>query len=95
MKDLYKDILRLKDEDKVPMILVGNKCDLEEDRQVSWAEGEELASLFGCSMFETSAKDCINIEESFSDLVRETRKNYPARSKFSRKNKGKGACSLF
>ena len=42
---LCERILLMKDDDKVPMILVGNKCDLEEDRKVSRAEGEELASL--------------------------------------------------
>ncbi len=45
-------------------VLVGNKCDLE-NREVSREKGEELAREWGCSFFETSAKDKINHEECF------------------------------
>ena len=41
---LYDKILRSKDKDKVPMVLVGNKCDLEKDRQVPKAAGEQLGA---------------------------------------------------
>ena len=52
-----------------PIILVGNKCDLEEDRVISKEEGEELAKKYGLSFYETSNKDNINIEESCLDLI--------------------------
>ena len=68
------EILRVKDEDKVPMVLVGNKCDLEEERQVTMAAGQNLGKFYGCPMFETSARARVNIEESFYGLVREIRK---------------------
>merc|ERR1711879_417971 len=64
-------ILRFKDQDKVPMILVGNKCDLEDERQVSFDEGQELAKYFDCPFIQTSAKAGINVGEAFYDLVRE------------------------
>jgi small GTP-binding protein len=53
-----EQILRVKDADKVPMVVVGNKCDLESERQVSKAEGQDLAKSFGCPFLETSAKSC-------------------------------------
>ena len=56
-----------------PIVLVANKCDLI-SRKVSVEEGETLARKLGCSFFETSAKEHINIEESFAHLVREVRK---------------------
>eukprot|EP00163_Fabomonas_tropica_P033809 TRINITY_DN910_c0_g1_i2.p2 TRINITY_DN910_c0_g1~~TRINITY_DN910_c0_g1_i2.p2 ORF type:complete len:121 (+),score=34.52 TRINITY_DN910_c0_g1_i2:818-1180(+) len=69
-----EQILRVKDADKVPMVLVGNKVDLERDREVSTNEGKELAKSFECPFVESSAKGRINVEEAFYDLVREIRK---------------------
>merc|ERR1712130_713813 len=69
-----EQVLRVKDENTVPMVLVGNKCDLNEERRVSTTEGQDLAKSFGCSLFETSAKARINVEEAFYELVREIRK---------------------
>ena len=73
-------ILRVKDADKVPMVVCGNKCDLAEDRQVTKAEGEELARSFGVPFFETSALSRINVDEAFFELVREIRKARKATS---------------
>jgi len=70
----YQQILRVKDVDAFPIILVANKCDLEYERQVGQNEGRELARRFGCSFIETSAKQRINVEESFTNLVREIRR---------------------
>ena len=67
------NVLRVKNEDHVPMILVGTKCDLEDKRQVSVAEAQELATSFGCPFFETSAKARINVDGAFYQLVREIR----------------------
>lgn len=74
-----EQILRVKDKDQVPMILVGNKCDLISERQVTTHEGALLAKSFGCPFFEASAKTRINIEESFFQLVREIRSDKPAK----------------
>ncbi|KAH3761859.1 Ras subfamily protein [Pelomyxa schiedti] len=63
-------VLRIKDAATVPLLLVGNKCDLEVQRQVTRAEGEELARSWGLPFIETSAKSRINVEESFFELVR-------------------------
>ena len=67
-------ILRCKDKDRVPMILIGNKCDLESERAISTQEGQALArDEWKCPFFEASAKTRINVEESFYQLVREIR----------------------
>ena len=72
--EYYQQVLNIKDEDSFPIVLMGNKCDLKMDREISTEEGEELARELNCPYFETSAKDRINIEESFYELVREMRK---------------------
>lgn len=43
-----EQILRVKDKDKVPIVLVGNKCDLETERQVTTGEGQDLAKRYDC-----------------------------------------------
>jgi GTPase KRas protein len=72
--DFRAQILRVKDKESVPSVLVGNKCDLENERQVTTQEGEDLAKSWNCPFFETSAKTRVNVEESFFQLVREIRK---------------------
>ncbi|ORE10910.1 ras-like protein 1 [Rhizopus microsporus var. microsporus] len=70
----YQQICRVKDRDYFPMVLVGNKCDLETDRQVSSQEGRDLAKNFGCQFIETSAKQRINVDEAFFEVVRDIRR---------------------
>merc|ERR1712159_22050 len=66
----HGQILRVKDADKVPMVLVGNKADLGEERQVTLVEGEEAGQHFSCPMMEASAKTRMNVEDCFYTLVR-------------------------
>jgi len=54
---IYDKILRVKDKDKVPMVLVGNKADLKDMREVSYEDGSNLAKRWVCPFFETSAKN--------------------------------------
>mmetsp|Transcript_12836 Transcript_12836/g.17739 ORF Transcript_12836/g.17739 Transcript_12836/m.17739 type:complete len:197 (-) Transcript_12836:134-724(-) len=76
---LHNKILRTKDAAKVPVVLVGNKCDLKDERVIAEAEGRSLASQWGCPFFETSAKEKINNEECFFALVKEIRSMQPVR----------------
>jgi GTPase SAR1 family protein len=57
--------------DNISRILVGNKSDMEDARQVSTDEGRELAEHYNVRFLETSAKDCKNVEEAFTMMTRE------------------------
>ncbi len=58
--------------DDVPMVLVGNKCDLQDQRVISRDQGEGLARKFNnCAYLEASAKTKVNVEQIFFDLVRQ------------------------
>jgi len=69
-----QQILRIKNKDYFPMIVVGNHCDREDERQVSKQEGEAIARSFGCRFVEASSEDRINVDIAFYDLVRDIRK---------------------
>ncbi|KAM5377491.1 hypothetical protein ACJZ2D_004860 [Fusarium nematophilum] len=59
---------------RTPICLVGNKNDRVTEREVSTAEGSELALTLGVESFvECSAKDCVNVEKAFYDLIRALR----------------------
>jgi small GTP-binding protein len=47
-------------------IIAGNKCDLNNERQVSSSEGLRWAKERGCGFMETSARECVNVEETFA-----------------------------
>lgn len=57
----------------VPVMLVANKADKGVEREVSTSEGFALARELHCMFVESSAKNCINVEKAFYDLVRELR----------------------
>lgn len=63
MIDVESLWISFKDTDDVPMVLVGNKCDLEEERVVGKELGKSLANQFNCSFMETSAKAKINVND--------------------------------
>merc|ERR1711953_62476 len=80
LQDLKEQILRVKDSDEVPMVLVGNKCDLEDERVVGKDQGLNMARQFGsCSFMETSAKAKIGVTDVFFDLVRQINKTAPTK----------------
>ena len=55
------------------MILVGNKCDMEDERVISYERGKQLAEQLGIEFFETSAKENINVKVICKDnYVKET-----------------------
>ena len=70
LQDFWEQLNRLKGPDKIPLLLVGNKCDLEEDRVVGKDQGYKLAAQFNnCSFMETSARDKNSVSDMFNDIV--------------------------
>lgn len=53
-------------------MLVGNKCDLKDSRQVTTEEGKEFAMKNNLLFIETSALESENIQEAYQKLVEET-----------------------
>ena len=68
--DKYLDnVYSKKDKKKFPIILIGNKCDLDEERKVSFEEGKKKADSYQIDFYETSAKNNINVENVFKYLT--------------------------
>ena len=55
-------------QEKVLKILIGNKCDLTDDREISTEEGKAFALRNGMEFMETSAKMNTNVTEAFETL---------------------------
>src|SRR5699024_1795259 len=75
LQQLRDQITRIKDNPNVPMVLVANKCDLENERRISPQNGVDMAESWGkIPFYETSAKYHSNVDEVFTDLVRQIMK---------------------
>ena len=61
--------IKKENEQNVPLILVGNKCDLKEEKVVTTDEGQKLAEKFGINFFEVSNQDGTNVEEAALCLI--------------------------
>nr|XP_048316158.1 ras-related protein R-Ras2 [Myodes glareolus] len=98
-EEIYKfqrQILRVKDRDEFPMILIGNKADLDHQRQVTQEEGQQLARQLKVTYMEASAKIRMNVDQAFHELVRVIRKfqeqECPPSPEPTRKEKDKKGC---
>ena len=90
VSELYEKIQLIR-EDKVPMILVGNKFDLEDMRVISYRQGKALADSILCPYFETSAKNNTNVPFVFENLIHQIRSQRTVDTPIKKKKR----CSLF
>lgn len=95
----HQQILRVKDRDEFPIIMLGNKADLEDQRTINTEEAKTMARQLKIPFIECSAKDRVNVDQAFYELVRLVRRfqalerpqSTDDKSKRQRKNK----CVLF
>ncbi|XP_027290070.1 GTPase KRas-like isoform X1 [Cricetulus griseus] len=83
-----EQIKRVKDSEDVPMVLVGNKCDLP-SRTVDTKQAQDLAGSYGIPFIETSAKTRQGVDDAFYTLVREIQNHKEKMSKDGKKKKKK------
>ena len=53
----------------VAILIVGNKCDLKNKREIKWDSALQYTQSIGCELIETSAKTNVNVEKSFKQLA--------------------------
>ena len=97
--DLRQEALKIKDvthetNEAWPMILIGSKSDLEDERQVTNEQGEELARSLGMPFIEISAKKNENIDVAFHGLLRLYYQFRKERKDDEPQNKPKNKCVL-
>ena len=81
--DRWINDLRNNTDERLEIILIGNKSDLEEKRQVSKEEGEEKAKEKEVAFMETSALNCNNIEKAFNEILNKVYLAYKPQEKKS------------
>ena len=74
-KETFDDVDKWRNElisscnQEITVMLIGNKCDLEDQREISKEQGEEKARSMNASFFETSALSKVNIDDIFNEIV--------------------------
>ena len=69
LAELREQIIRIKDDEDIPMVVVGNKSDMEDERVVQRARAFQLAQQWGQKpYYETSARRRTNVDEVFHNL---------------------------
>ncbi|KAI8893412.1 small GTPase superfamily [Globomyces pollinis-pini] len=96
VKEIREQIIKLKETRKVPFVICANKCDLPADqKEVDLTAAQTFFKEFKIPILETSAKENINVSESFDELVRECRRlTKPDKAKPAKAAKKKGGCVI-
>ncbi|KII89608.1 hypothetical protein PLICRDRAFT_557532 [Plicaturopsis crispa FD-325 SS-3] len=94
--NLRRQIYSIKGGDTtVPIVVVGTKLDLTNEREVQRSTIEALAKRWGLPFYETSAKRNWHIGEVFEDLVKQMAKRYPPEpTKSKKKHKHHRPCAI-
>ena len=74
--DRWLTDLKANCDEKITIVLLGNKSDLEEQREVSKDEGQQKAELYKLAFMETSALNGNNIENAFNELINDVYKHH-------------------
>ena len=91
VKSKRERVIKGKHNEKCPLLLVGNKQDLDSERQIEYNEAKALADSWGIEYIETSAKTNFNCKEAFEKLARKI-----IEKKSSKQKGGKGCpCSIY
>jgi small GTP-binding protein len=96
LNELYQKVKRAPYPD-LPIIVLANKCDLVDQREVSKEQGEEWAKQHGARFMEVSAKTNHNINEAFTYMVKEVNswRTLHADAVQGQKEKKQRRCILF
>ncbi|KAL6043093.1 Ras-related protein R-Ras2 [Balamuthia mandrillaris] len=70
--NLMGQTLRVKDTDRVPVVLVGNKADLQQDQRITDEAIQHCARSFSCPYFRVSAKTGENVKQAYFALLEVT-----------------------
>ena len=71
LDEWMKTIINNKEINKYPVLLVGNKIDLQEKREVTFEQAKSFANKYNIQYYETSAKTKQGIKEVFLSLINE------------------------
>ena len=74
--DKWISDLKTNGDQKISIILLGNKSDLESDRKITTEQGKEKAEFYKLAFMETSALNGNNIEKAFNELITDVYKNH-------------------
>ncbi|KAI2811166.1 hypothetical protein BLOT_002339 [Blomia tropicalis] len=98
ISDFREQILRVKGDEMIPMILIGNKADLSSARRVKSEEAQMIADQWHIPYIETSAKTYMNVDEAFMRLLLDIHQRKKAlqhaASAKSKKSKKKRKCTI-
>jgi small GTP-binding protein len=73
--DKWMQEIKDKTSKDIKLMIIGNKIDLKEEREVKNEEALKKAQSFGIPLMETSALDTTNVKEAFNDLLKEIYKD--------------------
>jgi len=95
LQTFHSEVYRVKEDElprgqKIPIIIVGNKCDLENQRVVTTDQGQEFAKRNNCLFIETSAATRSNVEEAYFSLVRKIREIQPKQGRSTQNGQKEG-----
>lgn len=93
-REFKEEIDLIKKEEHIPLVLVGNKSDRENEREVPTSEGQQLALEWNAHFFECSAKTGHNIEAVFEDLIRQIKIHKKQQSNLNTQQEQHRKCNI-